>query len=290
MIGYIYKTTNLINNKIYVGQKKSNVFLHEEYLGSGSVLKQAIKKYGKANFKVEMLDTAESLEELGEKERYWIIYLNAEDVNIGYNRTKGGLHVPNSGFKGKHHTEENKRKQSERRKKAPPASLETRLKISKANTGSKRTAATKELMSKQQQGRKAYTDGTIKRYFKPGDVIPEGFYPGIPEWLKSKYRVKGRYHHSEEERVRISKRNSDRWSSYTAEEYREVCKNMSNADKGRSSHNKGKKREYTSQEARKKISEANKGRLWIHKETVTKMIHPYELADYEALGYVKGRK
>jgi hypothetical protein len=81
-------------------------------------------------------------------------------------------------------------------------------------------------MSKQQQGRKAYTDGIVKKYFKSGDAIPEGFYPGIPEWLRNKYRVKGRYHPSEEERARISKRNIDRWSSYTSEEYIEICKNM----------------------------------------------------------------
>lgn len=44
MIGYIYKTTNLINGKIYIGQKRSKKFLKERYLGSGKILKKAIKK------------------------------------------------------------------------------------------------------------------------------------------------------------------------------------------------------------------------------------------------------
>ena len=50
MYGYIYKTTNLLNNKIYIGQKKSNEFLHEKYLGSGKYLLNSIRKHGKENF------------------------------------------------------------------------------------------------------------------------------------------------------------------------------------------------------------------------------------------------
>lgn len=68
MYGYIYKTTNLINNKIYIGQKKSNEFLNEKYLGSGKILRQAIDKEGKQNFKVELLEECESAQELNERE------------------------------------------------------------------------------------------------------------------------------------------------------------------------------------------------------------------------------
>ena len=38
MFGYIYLTTNLINEKKYIGQKTSNKFLGESYLGSGKLL------------------------------------------------------------------------------------------------------------------------------------------------------------------------------------------------------------------------------------------------------------
>ena len=44
----IYKTTNLVNKKIYIGQDSKN---NPEYLGSGAIVKKAIKKYGKENFK-----------------------------------------------------------------------------------------------------------------------------------------------------------------------------------------------------------------------------------------------
>jgi len=43
--GYIYKTTNMINGKIYIGQHKSNNF-DLNYIGSGINIKRAIKKFG----------------------------------------------------------------------------------------------------------------------------------------------------------------------------------------------------------------------------------------------------
>ena len=67
MFGYIYKTTNCINQKIYIGKKESSEYI-PTYYGSGYLLKKAINKYGKENFTVEILDTANSLEELNEKE------------------------------------------------------------------------------------------------------------------------------------------------------------------------------------------------------------------------------
>ena len=45
MIGYIYKTTHLTNNKIYVGKHEAKVFEPNKYIGSGKILKLAIKKY-----------------------------------------------------------------------------------------------------------------------------------------------------------------------------------------------------------------------------------------------------
>lgn len=90
MFGYIYKTTNLINNKIYIGQKRSDTFLEEKYLGSGHMLQKAVHKYGKDNFKVELLDYAETKNELDQLEIYYIDLYNSTNVNIGYNIAKGG--------------------------------------------------------------------------------------------------------------------------------------------------------------------------------------------------------
>ena len=83
----IYKTTNLINGKIYIGQSINN---DPKYLGSGVFLKNAIEKHGKENFLKEVIDVADSVDELNEKEIYWIEKYNSTDKNIGYNLCSGG--------------------------------------------------------------------------------------------------------------------------------------------------------------------------------------------------------
>lgn len=83
----IYKTTNLINNKIYIGQSIKN---NSNYLGSGYIFKKAIKKYGKQNFKKEIIETCDSIKELNKREIYWINFYNSTDKNIGYNINEGG--------------------------------------------------------------------------------------------------------------------------------------------------------------------------------------------------------
>ncbi len=83
----IYKTTNIQNGKIYVGQDSRD---RKTYLGSGKLIQRAIKKYGKKNFKKEILEICYSKEELNEREIYWIEKLNSTDLSIGYNIRLGG--------------------------------------------------------------------------------------------------------------------------------------------------------------------------------------------------------
>lgn len=83
----IYKTTNLVNGKIYVGKNEKN---DDSYYGSGLILKQAIKKYGVENFNKEILCECDNKIELNKMEKYWIKKLNSQDKNIGYNIANGG--------------------------------------------------------------------------------------------------------------------------------------------------------------------------------------------------------
>ena len=53
MFGYIYKITNTLNNKIYIGKREKSS-LDENYWGSGKHIKYAIKKYGTDNFNREI--------------------------------------------------------------------------------------------------------------------------------------------------------------------------------------------------------------------------------------------
>lgn len=89
MYGYIYKTTNLINNKIYIGKHKAKKF-DPKYKGSGVILQRAIKKYGVKNFKVEIIKWFETLEDLNNGEKYYIKLYNSQNRDIGYNRSEGG--------------------------------------------------------------------------------------------------------------------------------------------------------------------------------------------------------
>ena len=84
---FIYITTNLINGKQYIGQHQG--YLDDKYLGSGVNLIKAIKKYGKENFKREILEFCKK-EELDLKEQYWIKYYNAYENENFYNLSKGG--------------------------------------------------------------------------------------------------------------------------------------------------------------------------------------------------------
>ena len=92
MYGYIYKTTNLINGKIYIGKHKvKNNKFDESYYGSGIHLKNAINFYGKQNFIVEVVEWCETPEMLNEKEIFYIKEFSSTDADIGYNLQLGGV-------------------------------------------------------------------------------------------------------------------------------------------------------------------------------------------------------
>ena len=64
----IYKTTNLKNNKIYIGKHQTEN-INDTYLGSGIALEKAIKRYSKQNFKKEILFVFNTETEMNEKEK-----------------------------------------------------------------------------------------------------------------------------------------------------------------------------------------------------------------------------
>ena len=90
MYGYIYLTTNKINNKKYIGQHKANKFEGNKYLGSGMMLLRAIETYGANNFEVTLLKECESKEDLDLYEKEYIKKYNATKSSQFYNLSKGG--------------------------------------------------------------------------------------------------------------------------------------------------------------------------------------------------------
>ena len=100
---FIYKTTCLVNNKIYVGYHFTDN-LNDGYIGNG-IRKQkdvdndfyfhnAVRKYGYSNFKRDILEFFQNRNEYSEKEKYWIKELNAHYTCGGYNMTWGGDYTP----------------------------------------------------------------------------------------------------------------------------------------------------------------------------------------------------
>lgn len=83
----IYKITNLINHKIYIGKDTTS---DTNYFGSGLLIKRAFLKYGKENFIKEVIDVTDDYDELSKKEIYWISKYNSTDKKIGYNIAPGG--------------------------------------------------------------------------------------------------------------------------------------------------------------------------------------------------------
>ena len=84
----VYKITNKINNKIYIGQTTETIEKrfkrHCGYqLQDNTYIHRAIKKYGKNNFYIEKIDEAKNQQELNEKELYWIKYYQSDKK--GYN-------------------------------------------------------------------------------------------------------------------------------------------------------------------------------------------------------------
>ena len=198
MFYLIYKTTNLINGKFYIGMHKTKV-LEDGYLGSGKLLVRAIEKYGKDNFTREVLVICSSEEEMKVAERILVVC----DESVSYNLCPGGhggfgfinANLPN-GFKGKKQSERHHKSIVERFKNNP-VTVRTREKLSKlaiernfpqAFRGRTHHPESIEKIRSHAKGRVGgknsqygsmwITNGTVNRKIKRGSNIPYGYSPG----------------------------------------------------------------------------------------------------------------
>ena len=152
---YIYCITNSINGKQYVGLTTRNIEESKSYYGSGVYINRSIKKYGKKNFKKEILELCNNDKQLKKQEIHWIQKLNTKAPN-GYNLTDGGDGVLNP-------TEEVRTKISEKLKllvgeKHPHWGMtrtdETKLKMRNAQLGIPVSLEAKKKISEKLSGRK----------------------------------------------------------------------------------------------------------------------------------------
>lgn len=91
--GLIYKVTNNTNGKVYIGQTIRSLATRWNRHKRDSActrLAGAIKKYGKENFSIEIIDRANNTDELNKKEIFWIAHYKSNDRRNGYNIQLGG--------------------------------------------------------------------------------------------------------------------------------------------------------------------------------------------------------
>lgn len=128
---YFYKITNIVNNKFYYGVHKTNN-LNDKYLGSGKAIISARNKYGKENFKREIVKLFDTYEECLAHEALIVDEDMVKDP-MCYNMKTGGKGGSSKGANlGKKRSEETRRKMSASQQNI---SEETRKKLSESNKG-----------------------------------------------------------------------------------------------------------------------------------------------------------
>lgn len=137
--GVIYKCTNKINGKVYIGQTRQSFSARKRQHknqaenNSSTYFHKALKKYGFDNFQWEILLVCFSLCELNKKEIYFISFFSSADKTKGYNIKLGGDNYQ--------------------------IAEETKIKIGKANKGKIHSPEAKEKMSKSRTGNKHFRFG-----------------------------------------------------------------------------------------------------------------------------------
>jgi len=201
---FIYKTTNLLSNKFYIGMHSTNN-LKDGYVGSGKRLRYAIKKYGIENFKFEIIEFCKNREDLIKREKELITEKHVNDENC-YNLKYGGLgggrfYSPEHQFKcsqaaGLKHSERLKTDEEYRKKRSKQTSDSNKKRIQKGQlkswkenydwTGKKHKEETIQKMKESkrgygigkqnsQYGLKWITDGNTNRKIKKDEPLPENW-------------------------------------------------------------------------------------------------------------------
>ena len=297
---FFYKTTNLVNGKYYLGVHSSKNPGKDSYIGSGRALKAAIKKYGRKNFKCEILKYFDSQEEAFEYEKTKITLKEVLDpmcYNMqlgGIGGTKGSIVVTN-GTEYYRILPENEEfyKSLGFQRYHKVHSPETLRKMSESHKGHTLTEEQKEKRGKMIKNWIWLFNGTeeirvpsenLKSYLEQGWIRGRNPERGqrisqtLKEYNKNSIKPKRIYVHRGSEALSILAEDAE---LYFGQGW---------------SRGNGKTGRHLPEETRRKLSEANKGkpnmtkgRVWIHKgHSEQKRVFPEDLESWLTQGWTKG--
>lgn len=252
---YIYKTTNQINGKVYIGQSSRDIENSKDYLGSGVLIKEAFIEFNKKNFTKEIICECETLEELNQAEVYWINKENSIHPN-GYNIETGGSGYPtvlngqwmNNGIKSRIIQKDDK---EEYLSKGWQLGITNKSK-DKMSKGQKLRMKTMENPAK---GKKFMNKGDKLVFIEPKDF----------ELYESKGYVFGRRKSFIDKHTKRMRTNHPMKGKTHSEESKKKIK-----------------------EARAKQTCPTKGRIWVNKDGNRLMIQKSEVESYINKGYNRG--
>jgi hypothetical protein len=206
---YLYKTTNLLNGMFYIGIHSTNN-LNDGYLGSGKRLKRSITKYGKENFKLEIIEFFDNRDLLVEKEKKLVnneLLRNPNCLNLrpdgegGFiseeqqkqraicaNKKHNQLLKTNSEYRSNYIF---KVSQTQKNRHLNGIYVETIEKLKKYWLGKSHTDESKQKMSESKKGKGVLeknsqygtiwvTNGLENKKIKLSDQVPNG-------WIKGRY-------------------------------------------------------------------------------------------------------
>jgi hypothetical protein len=190
----VYKITNIVNGKYYIGMHKTKD-LDDGYMGSGTYIRRSIRKYGKENFIKEILFVFDNEQDMRNKEKELVV-IAENTYNLNDGGAGGWAYANRTGLRTKGHTPEMYQRISDKLKgrvfphmaitmkknherglvpydnfRGKTHTEETKQKIGKANsklTGDKNS----------QYGTMWITNGFENKKIKALDMIPEGWYKG----------------------------------------------------------------------------------------------------------------
>ena len=239
----IYKTTNLINQKFYIGAHSTND-IDDGYMGSGFNLSAAIKKYGKQNFIREILHTFDNPSLMFDKEKEIVtpLFLSKPDV---YNIVEGGYGGSNKGAKGLKHMHHPTTKE----RIAVDSNAIEKMTIEGFVLGRGSSSTTNRVWIYKSSEKKMVDPVDIDSY------LSDGWLKGLP---KSPTKNK----------VWIFNTNSKEYSLCAISEL--SCR----LEQGW---------------IKKKWSPRSKGSIFVNNGILSKRVEEFEISDYLASGWVKGR-